>query len=39
MKYFSNETLLFFLKKVLGLLHFGSCQNYMSSANLVAKIH
>ena len=29
----------FFLQKVLGLLHFGSCQNWMSSANLVAEIH
>ena len=29
----------FFLQKVLGLLHFGSCQNCMSPANLVAEIH
>ena len=29
----------FFLQKVLFLLHFGSCQNCMSSANLVAEIH
>ena len=29
----------FFLQKDLGLLHFESCQNCMSSANLVAKIH
>ena len=36
MKSFSNETLNFFLQKVLGLQHFGSCQNCMSSANLVA---
>ena len=36
MKSFSNETLNCF-QKVLGLLHFGSCQNCMSSANLVAK--
>ena len=34
MKSFSNETLNFFLQKVLFLLHFGSCQNCMSSANL-----
>ena len=33
MKSFSNETLNFFLQKVLFLLHFGSCQNCMSSAN------
>ena len=39
MKSFSNETLNFFLQKVLFLLHFGSCQNCMSSANLVAEIH
>ena len=38
MKSFSNETLNF-LQKVLGFLHFGSCQNCMSSANLVGKIH
>ena len=29
---------MFFLQKVLFLLHFGSCQNFMSSANLVAEI-
>ena len=29
----------FFLQKVLFLLHFGFCQNCMSSANLVAEIH
>ena len=29
----------FFLQKVLFLLHFGSCQNCMSFANLVAEIH
>ena len=39
MKSFSNETLNFFLQKVLFLLHFGSCQNCMSSANLVTEIH
>ena len=38
MKSFSNETLNFFLQKVLFLLHFGSCQNCMSSANFVAEI-
>ena len=31
MKSVSNETLNFFLQKVLGLLHFGSCQNCKSS--------
>ena len=25
--------------KVLGLVHFGSCQNCLSSVNLVAEIH
>ena len=39
MKSFSNETLIFFLQKVLGFLHFGSCQNCISSANLAAEIH
>ena len=39
MKSFSNETLNFFLQKVLFLPHFGSCQNRVSSANLVAQIH
>ena len=39
MKYFSNETRVFFLQKVLFLLHFRTCQNCLSSANLVAKIH
>ena len=40
MKYFFNETLNFFLlQKVLFLLHFGSCQNCISSANLIAEIH
>ena len=39
MKSFSNETLIFFLQKVMFLLHFGSFQNCMSSANLVAEIH
>ena len=38
MESFSNETL-YFLQKVLGLLQFGSCQNCISSANLVAEIH
>ena len=38
MKSFSNETLNFFLQKVLGLLNFGSCQKCMSSANLVVEI-
>ena len=31
MKSFSNETLNFFLQKVLFLPHFGSCQNRVSS--------
>ena len=39
MKSFSNERLIFFLQKVLFLLHFGSCQNCMSSGNLVAEMH
>ena len=39
MKSFSNEALNFFLQKVLFLLHFGSCQNCMNSANLVAEYH
>ena len=39
MKSFSNETLNFFLQKVLFLLHSGSCRNCMSSANLVVEIH
>ena len=39
MKSFSKETLNFYLQKVLFLLHFGSCRNCMSSANLVAEIH
>ena len=41
MKSSSNETLIFFLffQNVLGLLHFGSCQNCMDSANLVEEIH
>ena len=29
----------FVVQKVLFLLYFGSCQNCMSSANLVAEIH
>ena len=36
---FSNETLNFFLQKVLGLLHFGSCQNCKDSGNLATEIH
>ena len=36
MKSLSKETL-FFSSEVLGLLHFISCQNCMSSANLVAE--
>ena len=39
MKSFSNETLNFFLQKVLFLPHFGSCQNRVSCANLVAQIN
>ena len=41
MKSFSFETLNFFLREFwsFGLLHFGSCQNCMSPANLVAEIH
>ena len=39
MKSFSNETLNFFLQKVLRFLHFGSCKNFMSSVNLVAEIY
>ena len=39
MKSFTKETLNFYLQKVLFLLHFGSCRNCMSSANLVAEIH
>ena len=35
-KSFSNETLHFFLQKVVGLLHFRPCQNCISSVNLVA---
>ena len=31
MKSFSTETLNFFLEKVLGLLHFVSCQNLAES--------
>ena len=38
MKSFFNETLIFFLQKVLFLLHLGSCQNCMSSTNRVAEI-
>ena len=33
-----NETLNFFLQKVLGLPYFGSCYNCKSSENLVAEI-
>ena len=39
MKSFSNETLNFFLQKLLFLLQFGSCQNCMRPANLVAETH
>ena len=39
MKSFSNEILNFILQKVKSLLHFGFCQNSMSSANLAAEIH
>ena len=39
MKSFSHETLIFFLQKVLFVLHFGFCQNCMNSANLVAENH
>ena len=35
---FYNETL-FFLQKFLFLLHFGSCQNCMSSGDLVAEVN
>ena len=41
-KSFSNETLGFFSSESsasLFLLHFGSCQNCMSSTNLVAEIN
>ena len=38
MKSFSNETPFFFLQKVTGVLHFESCQNYMSSANSAAEL-
>ena len=34
MKSFSDET----LKKVVSLLHFGSCENCMNTANLVAEL-
>ena len=39
MKSFSNETLNFFLQKILFLPHLGSFQNRVSSAILVAQIH
>ena len=39
MKSFSNETLSSFRHKVLHLLHFRSCQNCMSAANLAAEIY
>ena len=39
MKFFSNETLNCVFQKVLFLLHFGSCQNCMSSMNVVTEIH
>ena len=38
LKFFNYETLDFF-RKVISLLRFGSCQNCMSSANLVAEMH
>ena len=38
MKSFSYETLDFF-QKVISLQRFGSCQDCMSSANLVVEIH
>ena len=38
MKSFFNETLNFFLRKFVFLLHIGSCQNCVSSANLVGEI-
>ena len=38
MKSLSNETLNFFLQKVLGFLHFGSCQNCMSSYVAIATL-
>ena len=34
-----NRNTKFYFQKALGLLHFGSCQNCLSSANLVAEIH
>ena len=37
MKSFSNDTLKFSLRQVLSLLQFGSCQNWMTTANLVAE--
>ena len=46
MKSFFNEKLIFFfffffsfLQEILGLLHFGLCQNCKSSVNLLALIH
>ena len=39
MKSFSNETLNRFVQKVLFFLQFGSCQNCMSSTNIVAENH
>ena len=38
MKYSSNEKLNFILRENLNLLHSGSCQNCMTSVNLVAEI-
>ena len=38
-KIFPQSNTKFFLQNVLGLVHFGSCQNYMSSTNFVAEIH
>ena len=39
MKSFSNETLNFFFREFCYFYIFGSCQNRMSSADLVAELH
>ena len=39
MKSFSNETQDFFFREFCYFYIFGSCQNFMSSANLVAELH
>ena len=39
MKSFFYKTLIFFLQKVLFLLHFASCQNCMSSAKFATENH